>query len=74
MICVCGRKRLWLYPPGDARFVYPISKERSSDAPRENRDGRESHRWREMLEVPTGLLGRDGMVSDRMSSSAALPG
>ncbi|CAK9018711.1 unnamed protein product [Durusdinium trenchii] len=28
MICVCGRKRLWLYPPGDARFVYPISKDR----------------------------------------------
>ena len=27
MVCLCGRKRLWLYPPGDARFVYPISKD-----------------------------------------------
>lgn len=30
MVCVCGTKRLWLYPPGDARFVYPISKDRGS--------------------------------------------
>jgi len=30
MVCLCGRKRLWLYPPGDARFVYPISKDRGS--------------------------------------------
>lgn len=30
MVCLCGRKRVWLYPPGDARFVYPISKDRGA--------------------------------------------
>jgi len=30
MVCVCGTKRLWLYPPGDARYVYPISKDRGA--------------------------------------------
>lgn len=28
MLCLCGTKKLWLYPPGDARYVYPISKDR----------------------------------------------
>ncbi|CAE7212969.1 Jmjd7 [Symbiodinium pilosum] len=30
MVCICGTKRLWLYPPGDARYVYPISKDRGA--------------------------------------------
>ncbi|CAJ1327196.1 unnamed protein product [Effrenium voratum] len=30
MVCLCGQKRLWLYAPGDARYVYPISKDRGS--------------------------------------------
>ena len=25
LICLCGTKRLWLYPPSDARFLYPAS-------------------------------------------------
>lgn len=25
MLCVCGTKRLWLYPPSDARYLYPTN-------------------------------------------------
>ena len=24
MLCVCGTKRLWLYPPSDAAALYPV--------------------------------------------------
>ena len=33
MLCVCGSKRLWLYPPSDTPYVYPAAqKERTSRA------------------------------------------
>jgi len=25
LLCLCGRKRLWLYPPSDARYLYPAN-------------------------------------------------
>ena len=34
LLCVCGTKRLWLYPPSDARHLYPITKGPSPDATR----------------------------------------
>ena len=34
LLCVCGTKRLWLYPPSDARHLYPITKGPSLDATR----------------------------------------
>lgn len=25
LLCVCGTKRLWLYPPSDAKYLYPVA-------------------------------------------------
>eukprot|EP00438_Fugacium_kawagutii_P033196 Skav219810 [mRNA] locus=scaffold147:267754:274989:- [translate_table: standard] len=42
MVCLCGQKRIWLYPPGDARYVYPISKDLAEAMQPEHCDGLKS--------------------------------